>query len=361
MVLLIIINEREIVKNRKSIWLTFLLNQILVAILSAFVYLLVDNVDIIHFVIIAEIISNCIGFTIFSLFSLFRIFWKNKPIEIALVKNLVSLAIILMGTFIGLEIASQIVGLLYENVVLYGDGEQKSVFFFIVLIIALIATFILLTYQSLKTNLEEQVRQNQLLTEMNARAKIKELQSKINPHFLFNTLNTIINLAYKDPVQVEKLVLALSNIYRKVLSLSMNDWITIADELEIIEDYLHIEKIRMGKRLNYSVHIPEEIKRIKIPPLLLEPIVENAVIHGVSPNPGGGKIQIEARRLDHAIRFYIRNTGQDFPEDKLQQPGFGLYSVSERIRLMYNGQGSLKINPNQEGGTEIIVEIPYGA
>jgi two-component system sensor histidine kinase AlgZ len=164
-------------------------------------------------------------------------------------------------------------------------------------------------------------------------ARLAELQSRIRPHFLFNTLNTAIALVRLDPARAETVLEDLSELFR--VALTHGDApVTLGEEVELAQRYLAIEQIRFGERLKVQWELDEEADDAKLPPLLLQPLVENAVKHGVEPSPIGGVIRVRSRvKRGHAI-ISVTNSLPAAPS----QPGHGiaLRNVRERLRLMHD-------------------------
>ncbi|KQU71517.1 histidine kinase [Rhizobacter sp. Root16D2] len=164
-------------------------------------------------------------------------------------------------------------------------------------------------------------------------ARLAELQSRIRPHFLFNTLNTAIALARLDPARTEHLLEDLAELFRVALSAS-DESVSLAEEVALAQRYLAIEQIRFGDRLQLSWDLDEDAGAARVPPLLLQPLVENAVRHGVEPSPDGGVIRIRTRvKRAHAV-VSIANT---VPRSG-SRPGNGmaLRNVRERLKLMHD-------------------------
>jgi sensor histidine kinase YesM len=210
----------------------------------------------------------------------------------------------------------------------------------------------------MKKKLEQKIIENQKIKHLQTQTQLMALQSKINPHFLFNTLNTMLGLVYKSPDKVESMILNLSDIYRKVLRLPENETITLKEETDLIREYLEIEKIRMGNRLDFVISLDPTLEDFKIPPLLLEPIVENAVIHGISPKPEGGTIHIEIKKEKNMVSVQIMDNGIGF-EHNQPTVGFGLQSIRERLQLIFKEKANFKLKAPSSGGTCVFLELPY--
>jgi two-component system, LytTR family, sensor kinase len=131
----------------------------------------------------------------------------------------------------------------------------------------------------------------------------------------------------------------------------------LGKELDLVRKYLEIEKIRMEERLNYQILCPEVLAFCLVPPLLIEPIVENAVIHGIAPKREGGEIIIHIKKHDERLLINIKDNGLGIKGTDFSG-GFGIYSVRERLELLYGKKGGFTVSPMPEGGTQVLLEIP---
>jgi len=173
------------------------------------------------------------------------------------------------------------------------------------IILIFIVVFLAFIYKKLKNDIENKIKENEKLEKLKLKSELAALQSKINPHFLFNTLNTILDLVYDYPEKVEEMILNLSTIYRKILYSSENEYYTLEQEIDLVKKYLDIEKVRLGNRMKYEIICAPELKNVEIPPLCIEPIVENSIIHGISPKKGNGKIQIITKIDDKKVKISV--------------------------------------------------------
>ncbi len=177
-------------------------------------------------------------------------------------------------------------------------------------------------------------------------AELEALRSNIDPHFLFNTLNSIASLIREDPQKAETMVEQLSALFRYTLFSREGSKVKLSEELEVIKRYLEIEKTRLGSRLRYNMNIPEETLKCGIPPLLLQPLIENAVKHGIAKLEKGGMIEISARISSGVLHISVSN---DSAEAKTEEKGrgFGLRSVRERLYLIYGDKAALKTEESE--------------
>ena len=206
------------------------------------------------------------------------------------------------------------------------------------------------------------------------RAELRALQAQINPHFLYNTLDTIIWMAEsKKTDQVVEIVSALSSFFRISLSKGM-DWITIGEEVERIRSYLTIQKMRYHDILDFKINVDEDVSENTILKLILQPLVENALYHGIKNKRQGGTIIIRAKRKgEDEVLLEVEDNGIGFTPEKLAQlraeldddsgdikleSGFGIGNVNKRIRLYYGKQYGLSVQSEYTTGTRVILVIP---
>jgi len=206
----------------------------------------------------------------------------------------------------------------------------------------------------IEMNLE---RHQQLLL----KARMDALSSQINPHFLFNTLNTVSALIRFDPDSARGVVLKLSNILRRLLR-KHETFVPLREELQFIDDYLDIEVARFGKdNLDIVKHIDEAALESFVPSMLLQPMVENCLKHGLAPKLGGGKIELRTTNRDGRLLIEIADNGVGISEEKLPHvyvEGIGLSNVRERLRVLYGTDFHLDIASRPGEGTVIRIEIP---
>ncbi|HXY01794.1 MAG TPA: histidine kinase [Candidatus Limnocylindrales bacterium] len=206
----------------------------------------------------------------------------------------------------------------------------------------------------IEMNLE---RHQQLLL----RARMDALSSQINPHFLFNTLNTVTALIRVDPDTARDVVLKLSNILRRLLR-KHETFITLREELSFIDDYLDIEVARFGEdKLDIVKEIDDNTLETFIPSMLLQPIVENSLKHGLAPKLEGGRICLRTSNCDGRLHIEIEDNGLGISEEKLPHvyvEGIGLSNVRERLRVLYGADFNLDIESREGQGTTIKIDVP---
>jgi two-component system LytT family sensor kinase len=182
-------------------------------------------------------------------------------------------------------------------------------------------------------------------------SELNSLKAQLNPHFMFNSMNSIRALVDEDPVKAKQAVTQLSNILRNSLLMNKSKEITIADEISLVTDYLDLEKIRYEERLSFELNIDPKTEHLMVPPLIIQGQVENAIKHGISKLETGGKINISSKLYDSTLMITVSNTGQLNTESSIT--GLGFQNSLQRLQLMYGKQASINI---REHSTQKIVE-----
>jgi two-component sensor histidine kinase len=192
-------------------------------------------------------------------------------------------------------------------------------------------------------------------------AQLSALTAQMNPHLLFNALNTIASLIPTDPEVAEDVTIKLSELYRGVLDSSRKANHSLAEELKICSAYLAIEQSRFGERLNAQIEIHPSLdpSQFFLPALLLQPLVENAVKHGIAPRSSGGKITLSARLENSKLILAVEDNGVGFGNStSTTGAGSGIANCRSRVQLKYGDQGNFEIRPRAGGGTTIEITLP---
>ena len=189
-------------------------------------------------------------------------------------------------------------------------------------------------------------------------AELNKLKSQLNPHFMFNAMNSIRALIDENPQKAKEAVTQLSNILRQTLTLEKNKFISFDDEMTLVKDYLALEKIRFEERLNYSLNIDESSSKYKIPPMLLQTLVENAIKHGISKLTDGGVVNITTKQLENKkLQIEIINTGNYNPDEN-PKSGYGLANTKNRLAYVFADDASFSIvNENHTVKTQIVIPL----
>ncbi|HUA97981.1 MAG TPA: histidine kinase [Terracidiphilus sp.] len=214
----------------------------------------------------------------------------------------------------------------------------------------------------------ERVRREGLLGRQVVEAELRALRAQINPHFLFNSLNTIASLIPSQPDKAEKITVLLSTIFRYVLLHADRPFTSLDEEIEFLRTFLEIEQIRFGERLAVEFDVDPATEHLTVPSLILQPLVENAIKHGVAPKIGRSRIFIGVQRIGSEIHVAVEDDGVGFrPRSILQRQsgvraangtGFGLENIRERLSTLYGAAASLALIDLERGGCRATLNIP---
>jgi len=192
-------------------------------------------------------------------------------------------------------------------------------------------------------------------------ARLNALRMQLDPHFLFNALNTISAQVERDPRMARTMIERLGDLLRRSLDLRDKEEIPLAEELAFLDHYLAIQRIRFGNRLKIDIDVEPAVRYTPVPCLLLQPLVENAIRHGLSPRASGGTIVVSVCAIDRLLQISVVDDGVGLPAgwSLESSPGIGLSLTRDRILGLYPGVGRLVVRPRAEGGTEASVTLPF--
>lgn len=191
-----------------------------------------------------------------------------------------------------------------------------------------------------------------------AQAQLQALRMQLHPHFLFNTLNAIAELVYSDPKAADRSIVSLSDLLRFSLESEKSQEVALKKELDFLEKYVEIQRTLMRERLNVRLSIDPETLDARVPNMLLQPLVENAIKHGISPRPEGGNIEVFARRLDGKLYVEITDDGLGLPEHG-DGNGLGLVNTRERLRHLYGEAQDFNLSSFPGRGVTIRISLPF--
>jgi two-component system LytT family sensor kinase len=266
--------------------------------------------------------------------------------------------VILLAAPIGLEIIRQALGSRFgSNRIFYLAPDPPNAWLFALVVLATVLCVAVPIKIWNSARIEHRLQEQEKLL---MAARVEALASQINPHFLFNTLTSISSLIRSQPETARMLIVKLSGLLRRLLR-SQDHFVTLREELEAIEEYLNIECIRFGSKLTVDRQIDPDSLDVIVPSMLLQPLVENSIKHGLSPKIGEGRITIRSVRQDgHAIIDVIDNgVGvQPGPIERVTSGGIGLRNVNERLRVIYGANYQLQLDSVPGEGTCARVVIP---
>jgi two-component system, LytTR family, sensor kinase len=200
------------------------------------------------------------------------------------------------------------------------------------------------------------------LEERLTRARLQALRTQINPHFLFNTLNSIAALVYVNPRSADEMLGDLSGLLRRSLDSMEEQEVPLAQELDFIGAYLRIEQKRFGERLQVEQHVPDELRNALVPALILQPLVENAIRHGIEPQRGPGLISIGARQEGRHLHLTVRDNGRGLPMADPGNPArsrIGLANTQARLQGLYGRDQRFSCERAEPQGCLVDIHLPY--
>lgn len=193
-----------------------------------------------------------------------------------------------------------------------------------------------------------------------ARAQLRALRAQLQPHFLFNTLQAIGALAPRDGVLAAKMTTLLGDLLRNTLRERVTDLVSLAEEQLLLQPYLQLQQLRFADRLRIEVDIPGDLLDATVPDLLLQPLVENALQHGIEQRPGAGIVRITAARVGDTLRLEVHDDGKGLPQATAEQRfGTGLGATRDRLRALFGDHAAVTLRTNEHGGTTATVDLPF--
>jgi two-component system LytT family sensor kinase len=241
---------------------------------------------------------------------------------------------------------------MYESLFLSNVVDDVVTTYLAIVLIAHVTSY----YQRLR---ERDLRTSRLQAQLE-KARLQALKSQLQPHFLFNTLNSISALMLTDVAAADRMITRLGDLLRISLETAGTQMTTLSRELEFVNCYLEIEKVRFEERLNVSIEVAPETLDASVPHLLLQPLVDNAIKHGISRRVAGGEIRISATMNDGDLNLEVRDNGPGLHEPShSSSSGVGLRITRERLETIYGQHHSVELVTLQEGGAVARVSIPF--
>jgi two-component sensor histidine kinase len=223
-----------------------------------------------------------------------------------------------------------------------------------------VATYATYWHEALVRTHHSELRNRQELEVRLTRAQLQSLKLQLHPHFLFNALNTVTALIRRDPDAAERTVSGLSETLRLSLRNAGDQEVALARELEVLQHYIDIQQIRFQNRLTVSIAIDPDVRQAMIPNLLLQPLVENAIRHGIEPRACGGSVAIRASRDSGRLMMTITDDGVGLRDQRSSKGhGIGVANTRERLSRLYGGQHKFVIREAASGGVVVEIEIPF--
>ena len=270
-----------------------------------------------------------------------------------------TLPIVLIGSWAGMQIGYPLAGwLLGMSVRSPGLDRPRGLFIVLAVSVAVAVAMIYTSWS--RARLAASEAQAQAAQRLAAENQLKLLESQLEPHMLFNTLANLRVLIGMDPPRAQAMLDRLIAFLRATLQASRSGTHSLADEFARLEDYLALMAVRMGPRLATQFELPEALRAAPVPPLLLQPLVENCIKHGLEPQLAGGRIELRAERFADKLLLSVRDDGAGLAAEQAAQSGthFGLEQVRQRLAALYGDAASLTLQAAPGGGTLARIELP---
>ena len=270
-----------------------------------------------------------------------------------------TLPIVLAGSWGGIQLgyplAAWLLGIAVRN-----PGVDRPRALFLVLAISVIAALVMVYWSWSRARIAASEAQAQAAQRAAAENQLKLLESQLEPHMLFNTLANLRVLIALDAERAQAMLDHLIAFLRATLSASRAGLHPLSDEFARIEDYLALMAVRMGPRLTTQIDLPTSLRALQVPPLLLQPLVENSIKHGLEPKIDGGCIALRAQRVGDTLVLTVRDSGIGLAAASGATGGshFGLEQVRQRLRALYGERASLVLEARAEGGAESRITLP---
>ena len=218
--------------------------------------------------------------------------------------------------------------------------------------------FALHAFEAFRDAKERQIRAAEAERAL-AQAQVRTLRLQLQPHFLFNALNTVSATMYRDPAAADELIDQLSGLLRASLQTTQRDEVPLADELELLHRYLALMRARFGDSLQVAIHVDNDVTAALVPSMVLQPLVENAIRHGNATINGRGAVEVRAVRTDTHVVIRVEDDGPGVKQDGPAGTGVGLSATAERLALLYGSNQSLEVGNRSGGGFAVTITMPF--
>jgi LytS/YehU family sensor histidine kinase len=275
-----------------------------------------------------------------------------------IVRLIVDIALWVGGTLMGYGIAATLLGQTF------GQPNSTILAALAATVVLSIITGVALRAQALQ-EINREIKAEREKTERSevqrtlAMSRLRLLQAQIEPHFLFNTLANVSTLIDVDAKRARVMLDQFTLLLRALLDQTRQTTTTVRKELQVAEAYLSVLKIRMGERLSYQIDAPADLIDHEVPGMLLQPIVENAVKHGIEPRIDGGVVRVEAKREDNQLALVVLDNGVGFVDNNKESIGLG--AIRERLAVQYGATAQVDISRTLDGWTRVAIRIPMAA
>lgn len=325
--------RNEVLRKNVAAWLVIFFLSLSTTPLGGGLFYILEKYGLLGFAMIEIVMSLMYTLIVYNTA---RAIIENKKLKaLSFVKQKLLILVALTATSLVLNIAA--VNILYGSDKYYAGILQNSIMSTIYLGAAIGIVYAVINFLDLQRQRKFDEKELELtrLRELKAKAELDALHSKVNPHFLYNALNSIADLSITDGKKARKMATALADLFRYSINYSNNNYSTIREEVEMAEVYLQIEKIRFEDKLSYHIHVDDSLDHYLVPRFLIQPLVENAVKHGLKATGQMTNINLEIESGGDGMVINVADTGPVFPAEL--NPGYGVKSVYDKLDLLFPG------------------------
>ena len=340
----------------KSFAIQLAVNALAGSIPAAFLVLVgIRNVDVARSLVVGIVFANAIGFPAsFVIPRLYpRVASRGPAWEWSII-TLVLVGLAILGCLVGTAVIAAL-GIFPWSQYWLSARSDFTICIFITLAFGLVMT----VFSRMQRRLHQQELDRQRAINLATEARLASLESRIHPHFLFNTLNSISALIPVDPERAERLMERMAALLRFSLDAHARGLVPLDQEMKIVRDYLEIEQARLGSRLRYQVDTPGEAGDLRLPPLAVQTLIENSIKYAVAPDRMGGEIRVLAHETEGRLQIEVSDTGPGFLLESAP-PGHGLDNLRNRLAMLFGETADLRVT-RQEGWTTVRLMFPVVA
>ena len=339
---------------------TFVFNALLGLVFTALAIMFSERIDLGRQLFVTFVFSQCIGYAIYLMMLVFQAVVSTEFRRSAAGRWLCYLVIPVIGVFVGYWIATTILGFRDTRAEMFTVRGISAISAIAVLIASILIAIFVPRERAMRAQAlaaREEARANAAEKEATL-ARMQLLEAQVEPHFLYNTLAHVVSLVDGDPPVAKRMLHRLIELLRATAA-SAQEKVTLGRELDLVRAYLDLIAMRMGHRLAWSIDAPQDLLAVEVPPMLLQPVVENAIKHGLEPKLEGGRVDVSARRENGTLVLRVIDTGLGVAATRpSNSTGLGLANLRARLAAAFDGGASLRIADHAPSGTEVAVVLP---
>jgi two-component system, LytTR family, sensor histidine kinase AlgZ len=331
-------------------WLGLLAVLVLIALAVAAQLSDYQQIGVVH-VVILTFVGSCFAGAYVLVHKL--IVEKLEPRARPWQKFVIRAIAVVVAVLVGTEVASQAVAAMGGDL-----HENRRNYFPVGFAVTAAAAIVDYAYQRLRSRARELQLREERARRQAIHAELSALRARTDPHFLFNSLNAVAGLIEENPRKASEAIERLAGLFRYALEGSRRETVRLGDETRAVEAFLELEAIRFGERFRWRVDMPSELLDVEVPPLFLQPLVENAVIHGAGSKRGPATVEVRGSQHGGRLRIEVEDDGAGMGNSPAQGSGTAMSDLRERLALLYDGSASLKTGTGVLGGVLVTIELP---